>query len=157
MRSKVWRVGGDKRPQQKGLSLEQDPEADRRAAPRLHVHTRLARATGRRKSTQARLHRAVRRAKGGAGQHSGCQLRRCKPSARSSAKKLATKIAGAKALERALRGGCGCEERKAACTRHGERLRPDRGRTPGWDVGQGEGGGKRQAEGQGMTLLRRGG
>ena len=55
---------------------------------------------------------------------------------RSSAKKMATDIAGANALERARRGECGCEERKAACTRHGERLRPGRGRTPGWDWGR---------------------
>ena len=43
-----------------------------------------------------------------------------------SAKKLATEIAGAKALERARRGGCCRAERKAACRRHGEpaRARP---------------------------------
>ena len=50
--------------------------------------------------------------------------------ARSSAKKLATEIAGAKALERARRGGCCREERKAVCRRHGEpaqaRPRPHR-------------------------------
>ena len=50
--------------------------------------------------------------------------------ARSSAKKLATEIAGAKALERARRGGCCRKERKAACRRHGEpaqaRPRPHR-------------------------------
>ena len=49
---------------------------------------------------------------------------------RSSAKKLATEITGAKALERARRGGCCREERKAACRRHGEpaqaRPRPHR-------------------------------
>ena len=49
---------------------------------------------------------------------------------RSSAKKLATEIAGAKALERARRGGCCREERKAVCRRHGEpaqaRPRPHR-------------------------------
>ena len=49
---------------------------------------------------------------------------------RSIAKKLATEIAGAKALERARRGGCCRKERKAACRRHGEpaqaRPRPHR-------------------------------
>ena len=42
---------------------------------------------------------------------------------RSSAKKLAADIAGARTLERARRGGCCREERKAACTRHGEPAR----------------------------------
>ena len=49
---------------------------------------------------------------------------------RSIAKKLATEIAGAKALERARRSGCCREERKAVCRRHGEpaqaRPRPHR-------------------------------
>ena len=141
---------GDKRPQQKGSSLKQYPQswADRRAVPLLHVHTGRARApTGRRQAHKQ-----------------GCAVqcaempRRCGPAfrmpvaqmqaaPRSSAKKLATKIAGAKALERARRGGCCREERKAACTRHGEpaRARPRPHRLEG---GREEGGG-----GKGVSRL----
>ena len=81
-------------------------------------------ADGQAASTQPRLHCAVRRESTEA--HSGCQLRRCNEAPRSSAKKLAAEIAGANILERARRGRCCREERKAVCTRHGEpaRARP---------------------------------
>ena len=61
---------------------------------------------------------------------------------RSSAKKLATNVAGAKGLERARRGGCCREERKAVCTRHGEpaRARPRPHARLGCGAGRGRGG-----------------
>ena len=93
MQDKEWR-------RTKGLSLKQYcTRADRRAAPRWHVHTGVLvrRRAGGKHTSKA----AVRRAQGDAGLHSGCQLRRCNEAPRSSAKKLATEIAGAKALERA--------------------------------------------------------
>ena len=67
-------------------------------------------------------------------------LAQMQPAPRSSAKKLATEIAGAKGLERARRGGCRCEERKAACTRHGEpaRARPRPHARLGCGAGKGE-------------------
>ena len=70
---------GDKRPQQKGFSLKQyTPGRPPGCATFACAYRACSRADGQAASTQARLHRAVRRAQGGAGLHSGCQLRRCK-------------------------------------------------------------------------------
>ena len=88
-----------------------------------------SRADGQAASTQARLHRAVRHSPGRRGPAFRMPFAQMQ-AARSSAKKLATEIAGAKALERARRGGCCRKERNAACRRHGEpaqaRPRPHR-------------------------------
>ena len=62
--------------------------------------------------------------------------------ARSSAKKLATEIAGAKALERARRGGAAARRGRRRADDMASRLRPGRGRT-GWKAGPREGPGRK--------------
>ena len=119
---------GNTQPHTKGLSLNLKQDRGRLpAAPHLHVHTGRARApTGRRQAyTQGCIVRCAEPRE----TRAGIQDATCADASGAKeqiAKKLAAEIAGAKGLERARRGGCGCEERKAACTRHGEpaRARP---------------------------------
>jgi hypothetical protein len=124
------------------LSLQQHPGRPPGCATFAFAYRACSCADGQAASTQARLHCAVRRAQGGAGLHAGCQLRRCKRRHKGIiAKKLATEIAGARTLERARRGGCCREERKAVCTRHGEpaQARPRPHARLGFRAGRGKG------------------
>ena len=123
----------------KGLSLKQCTRADRRAAPRWHVHTGRARApTGRRQAHKQGC-TALRRAQGDAGLHSGCQLRRCKRRQGAAPRSWRPRLQEQKVWS--ARGEAGAAARRGKRRAHGmaSRLGPGRGRT-GWKAGPGEGG-----------------
>ena len=110
----------------KRVSLQNRTEADRRAVPRLHVHTRLARPTGRRQAHKSNAAPYSAHSPGRRRPAFRMPLAQMQAAHSAPSEQAATEMAGAKGLERARRGGCGHEERKAACTRHGEpaRARP---------------------------------
>ena len=99
---------GDTQPHKKGLSLKQDQGRPPGCAMFACADRACSRADGQATSTQATLHRAVRRAQGGAGRHSGCQLRRCKRrqgAAPRSWRGCRSKRFGARAVRRGLPRG----------------------------------------------------
>ena len=119
---------GNTHPHKKGLSLkQQDREANRRAAPCLHVHTGRARAPT--DSRQAHKQSCIVHCAQPRESRAGIQDDSC---ADASGAKEQRQEAGDRHcrsknfVERARRGRCRCEERKAACTRHSEvaRARP---------------------------------
>ena len=101
------------------------------------------------KHTQATLHRAVRRAQGSAGLHSGCHLRRCE---RRQGAYVWPRSWRPMLQEQELwsaRGEAGAGARRGRLLEHGmaSRLGPGRGRT-GLKAGREEGGG-----GKGVSRL----
>ena len=114
-------------PEERSASWTEEPRPPG-AAPHWHVHTGRARApTGRRQARKQGcciVRCAEPRAARGCSQNDSCA--EASGAKEHVAKKLAAKIAGANILERARRGRCCREERKAVCTRHGEpaRARP---------------------------------